>query len=183
MLQNVKHWQQTVNTTTTQLSPVKHNDSKVFTLVSNGGLGLCQLSPVVSVYKNGSTSTSNFYCTCLSSTIQPFSLEFFSAWQWKVYDQNPYTRVNLLQAMVLAFCDIGVECFQGWIQHTRGFLLRCFVVLCWQYWVVMVTVILWCNSTAVIGLVFHYPCFPGNALVPTTACQWHSMDYVNHYIR
>ena len=118
-----------------------------------------------------------------SSTIQPFSLEFFSAWQWKVYDQNPYTRVNLLQAMVLAFCDIGVECFQGWIQHTRGFLLRCFVVLCWQYWVVMVTVILWCNSTAVIGLVFHYPCFPGNALVPTTACQWHSMDYVNHYIR
>lgn len=51
--------------------------------------------------------------------------EFFSAWRWKVYDRNPYTRVHLLQAMELACGDMGVESCQGWIRHTRGFLPRC----------------------------------------------------------
>ena len=32
--------------------------------------------------------------------------EFFSSWRWKVYDRQPYTRVNLLQAMELACGDI-----------------------------------------------------------------------------
>ncbi|XP_047662723.1 uncharacterized protein LOC125140009 [Tachysurus fulvidraco] len=52
--------------------------------------------------------------------------EFFSAWRWKGYDMaNTYTRVNVLQAMELACDDIGVECCQGWIRHTRGFFPRC----------------------------------------------------------
>jgi len=44
--------------------------------------------------------------------------EFFSSWRWKVYDRQPYTRVNLLQAMDLACGDIGEESCQGWIRHT-----------------------------------------------------------------
>ncbi|KAI7813361.1 hypothetical protein IRJ41_016689, partial [Triplophysa rosa] len=51
--------------------------------------------------------------------------EFFSAWRWKVYDRNPYTRENLLQAMELACGDIDVQSCQGWIHHTRGFFARC----------------------------------------------------------
>ncbi len=51
--------------------------------------------------------------------------EFFSSRRWKVYDRQPYTRVNLLQAMDLACGDIGEESCQGWIRHTRGFFPRC----------------------------------------------------------
>ncbi|XP_051991322.1 uncharacterized protein LOC127650147 [Xyrauchen texanus] len=50
--------------------------------------------------------------------------EFFS-WRWKVYERQPYTRVNLLQAMGLACGDIGVEACQAWIRHARGFLPHC----------------------------------------------------------
>lgn len=51
--------------------------------------------------------------------------EFFSSWRWKVYGRQPYTRVNLLQAMGLACGDIGVEACQAWIRHARGFFPRC----------------------------------------------------------
>lgn len=51
--------------------------------------------------------------------------EFFSSWRWKVYDRQPYTRENLLQAMELAGDDIGVEACQAWIRHARGFYPRC----------------------------------------------------------
>ncbi len=47
--------------------------------------------------------------------------EFFSSWRWKVYECQPYTRVNLLQAMGLACGDIGVEACQAWIRHARVF--------------------------------------------------------------
>lgn len=40
--------------------------------------------------------------------------EFFSSWWWKVYDRQPYTRGNLLQAMELACGDIGMEACQAW---------------------------------------------------------------------
>ena len=42
-----------------------------------------------------------------------------------MYDRQPYTRVNLLQAMDLACGDIGEESCQGWIRHTRAFFPRC----------------------------------------------------------
>lgn len=51
--------------------------------------------------------------------------EFFSSWRWKVYERQPYTRVNLLQAMGLACGDIGVEACQAWIRHARVFFPRC----------------------------------------------------------
>ncbi|XP_049340786.1 uncharacterized protein LOC125804931 [Astyanax mexicanus] len=51
--------------------------------------------------------------------------EFFSAWRWKVYDRQPYTRENLLQAMELACNDIGVDACQAWIRHTRSYYPRC----------------------------------------------------------
>lgn len=51
--------------------------------------------------------------------------EFFSAWRWKVYDRQPYTRENLLEAMEQACDDITVESCQGWVRHTRGFFPRC----------------------------------------------------------
>ncbi len=51
--------------------------------------------------------------------------EFFSSWRWKIYERQPYTRVNLLQAMGLACGDIGVEACQAWIRHARGFFPRC----------------------------------------------------------
>ncbi len=50
---------------------------------------------------------------------------FFSSWRWKVYERQPYTRVNLLQTMGLACGDIGVEACQAWIRHARGFFPRC----------------------------------------------------------
>ncbi len=50
---------------------------------------------------------------------------FFSSWRWKVYERQPYTRVNLLQAMGLACGDIGVEACQAWIRHARVFFPRC----------------------------------------------------------
>ena len=59
-----------------------------------------------------------------SSFLNPIE-EFFSSWRWKVYERQPYTRVNLLQAMELACGDIGVEACQAWIRHARGFLPRC----------------------------------------------------------
>ena len=43
--------------------------------------------------------------------------EFFSSCRWKVYDRQPYTRVNLLQAMYLACGDIGTR---GGDIGTRG---------------------------------------------------------------
>lgn len=64
----------------------------------------------------------------LPSTIQPFpqaSRSVFSVWWWKVYDQNPYTRENLLPAMELACGDIGYRCCQGWVQHSRGYFPHC----------------------------------------------------------
>ncbi|XP_041849898.1 uncharacterized protein LOC121645488 [Melanotaenia boesemani] len=51
--------------------------------------------------------------------------EFFSAWRWKVYDRQPYTRENLLRAMDLACDDVAVEAFQGWVRHARAFFPRC----------------------------------------------------------
>ncbi len=51
--------------------------------------------------------------------------EFFSSWRWKVYERQPYTRVNLLQAIELACGDIGVEACQAWIRHARGFFPGC----------------------------------------------------------
>ena len=51
--------------------------------------------------------------------------EFFSAWRWKVYDHNPYTQENLIQAMTGACGDISVESCQGWIRHAKGFFPRC----------------------------------------------------------
>ncbi len=51
--------------------------------------------------------------------------EFFSAWRWKVYDQNPYERANLLQAMEEACGDIAIESIQGWIRHSRAYFPRC----------------------------------------------------------
>lgn len=51
--------------------------------------------------------------------------EFFSSWRWKVYGRQPYTRVNLLQAMGLACGDIGVEACQARIRHARVFFPRC----------------------------------------------------------
>ncbi len=47
--------------------------------------------------------------------------EFFSSWRWKVYERQPYTRINLLQGMGLACGDIDVEACQAWIRHARGF--------------------------------------------------------------
>lgn len=55
-----------------------------------------------------------------SSFLNPID-EFFSALQWKVYDQKPYAMENLLLAMNLACGNIGMESYQGWIWHTRGF--------------------------------------------------------------
>lgn len=49
--------------------------------------------------------------------------EFFSSWRWTVYDRQPCTRVDLLQAMESACGD--EESCQGWIHHTRGFFPRC----------------------------------------------------------
>ncbi|KAA0714603.1 hypothetical protein E1301_Tti020301 [Triplophysa tibetana] len=51
--------------------------------------------------------------------------EFFSSWRWKVYERQPYTRVNLLQGMGLAYGDIGVEACQALIRHARGFFPCC----------------------------------------------------------
>lgn len=36
--------------------------------------------------------------------------ELFSAWWWKVYERNSFTRENLFLAMELACGEIGVEC-------------------------------------------------------------------------
>ncbi|XP_016315794.1 uncharacterized protein LOC107668442 [Sinocyclocheilus anshuiensis] len=66
----------------------------------------------------------NLYLPPYSPFLNPIE-EFFSSWRWKVYDRQPYTRVNLLQAMDLACGDIGEESCQGWIRHTRGFFPRC----------------------------------------------------------
>ena len=122
MLQNGKHRRQTVNTTTTQLSSVKHNDSTFFTLFSNGGLEQCQLSPWCPNKRIVQHQPAFFTVNVppYSPFLNPIE-EFFSVWRWKVDGRNSYTRVNHLQAMELACGDIGVECFQGWIQHTRGF--------------------------------------------------------------
>jgi len=60
-------------------------------------------------------------------SILPFLNPIYS-WRWKVYDRQPYTRVNLLKAMDLAFGDIatvGEESCQGWIRQKRGFFPRC----------------------------------------------------------
>ncbi len=62
---------------------------------------------------------SNIFLPAYSPFLNP--IEFFSAWRWKVYDRDPYMRVNLLQAMEEACFDITVESCQGWIRHTRGF--------------------------------------------------------------
>ncbi|XP_016315793.1 uncharacterized protein LOC107668441 [Sinocyclocheilus anshuiensis] len=48
----------------------------------------------------------NLYLPPYSPFLNPIE-EFFSSWRWKVYDRQPYTRVNLLQAMDLACGDIG----------------------------------------------------------------------------
>lgn len=48
-------------------------------------------------------------------------IEFFSAWQWKVYDREPYICVHLFQAMEEASLDISADQCQGWIRHARGF--------------------------------------------------------------
>ncbi len=40
---------------------------------------------------------SNMFLPAYSPFLNP--IEFFSAWKWKVYDQNPYEQANLLQAM------------------------------------------------------------------------------------
>lgn len=66
----------------------------------------------------------NLYLPPYSPFLNPIE-EYFSSWRWKVYDRQPYTRVNLLQAMDLACGDIGEESCQGWIRHTRGFFPRC----------------------------------------------------------
>jgi hypothetical protein len=66
----------------------------------------------------------NLYLPPYSPFLNPIE-EFLSSWRWKVYDRQPYTRVNLLQAMDLACSDIGEESCQGWIRHTRGFFPRC----------------------------------------------------------
>lgn len=52
--------------------------------------------------------------------------EYLPSWQWKVYDQQPYTRGNVLQATELACSDIYVESCQGWIQQVLqlGWLAR-----------------------------------------------------------
>ena len=60
----------------------------------------------------------NLYLPPYSPFLKPIE-ELFSSWRWKVYDRQPYTRINLLQAMDLACGDIGEESCQGWIRHTR----------------------------------------------------------------
>ncbi len=50
--------------------------------------------------------------------------EFFSAWRWKVYDQQPHVRMTLLQVMEEACGDIEVGSIQGWIRHTRRYLCK-----------------------------------------------------------
>uniref|UniRef100_A0A672NUQ4 Uncharacterized protein n=1 Tax=Sinocyclocheilus grahami TaxID=75366 RepID=A0A672NUQ4_SINGR len=67
---------------------------------------------------------SNIFLPAYSPFLNPIE-EFFSAWQWKVYDREPYIRAHLLQAMEEACLDISVDACQGWIRHTRGFYPRC----------------------------------------------------------
>ncbi len=66
----------------------------------------------------------NLFLPPYSPFLNPIE-EFFSSWRWKVYERQPYTRVNLLQAMGLACGDIGVEACQAWIRHARFFFPRC----------------------------------------------------------
>lgn len=63
-----------------------------------------------------------FINVCLAANSPFFNTveEFFPVWQCKDYDQNPYTRDNLLQAMDLACGDTVVESCQNWIRHTEG---------------------------------------------------------------
>lgn len=51
--------------------------------------------------------------------------EFFSTWRLKVYERQPYTRLNLVEAMELACDDIGKEMCQAWVRHTRVFFPSC----------------------------------------------------------
>lgn len=51
--------------------------------------------------------------------------ELFSAWRWKVYNQNPQTRVPLLQAMEDACGDIAADAFHGWNRRARRYFPRC----------------------------------------------------------
>lgn len=51
--------------------------------------------------------------------------EFFSAWQWKVNDRQPFVRMPLVQAMEEACYEINVGAIQGWIRHSRRFFPRC----------------------------------------------------------
>ena len=96
----------------------------LFTLFSNGGLGQCQLSlwcPYTRIVQHQPAFfTVNVCLPPYSPFLNPIE-ECFSMWRWNVYDLNPYTRVNIVQAMELACGDMGVKCFQGWIKHTRGF--------------------------------------------------------------
>lgn len=54
----------------------------------------------------------NVFLTPYSPFLNPIE-EFFSAWRWKVYDRNPYTRENLLKAMELACGDKDMQSCQG----------------------------------------------------------------------
>ncbi|KAL7837353.1 hypothetical protein SRHO_G00270640, partial [Serrasalmus rhombeus] len=47
--------------------------------------------------------------------------EFFSEWQWKVYDWQPFVRMPLTQAMEEACDEIDVDVIQGWIRHSSFF--------------------------------------------------------------
>ncbi|KAK0140191.1 hypothetical protein N1851_022889 [Merluccius polli] len=51
--------------------------------------------------------------------------EFFSAWQWKVYDLRLQAEVPLIQAMEEACDQMEVPAMQGWIRHSRRFFPRC----------------------------------------------------------
>ena len=64
----------------------------------------------------------NLYIAPYSPFLNPME-EFFSAWRWRVYDRQPYTRENLLVAMDLACDDVRADCFQGWVRHARAFFL------------------------------------------------------------
>lgn len=66
----------------------------------------------------------NLFLPPYSPFLNPIE-EFFSSWRWKVYDRQPYTRVDLIEAMDLACGDIGEEQCQGWIRHSRRFFTRC----------------------------------------------------------
>lgn len=77
-------------------------------------------SVLIQEWFNNNHQFINVFLPPYSPFLNPIE-EFFSAWRWKVYDRQPYTRENLLQAMELACGDIGVDSCQGWIRHTRGF--------------------------------------------------------------